>query len=194
MAIAAVLALVRHRPSSDAVIAGLLAILWAWMAIAYHFMFFTRINAAAWAFGAVFLAASLWFVWIGIVKGRLHFVVQQGARAWIGAALVLYALVLYPLVGYAFGHRYPEVPTFGLPCPTTIFTLGLLMFAAAPVPRSALVVPLLWSAIGSVAAFQLGVVQDFGLLVAGLVALAAAVFPARDSHASGSSQPQNART
>jgi hypothetical protein len=117
---------------------------------------------------------------VGIAEGRLRFVVRSGPRAWIGAAIVVYSLVLYPLIGYAAGHRYPEMPTFGVPCPTTIFTVGLLMFAAAPFPRSVLAVPVLWSAIGSVAAFQLGVVQDYGLSVAGLIALAVLLVPQRN--------------
>ena len=86
---------------------------------------------------------------------------------------VLFALLVYPLLGWAMGHRYPEVPTFGLPCPTTIFTIGTLLFARGAVPRSLLVVPVLWSAVGSSAAFTLGVYQDLGLLVAGVVAVMA---------------------
>jgi hypothetical protein len=94
-----------------------------------------------------------------------------GARGIAGGALIVFALVLYPAIGYALGHRYPAAPTFGLPCPTTIFTLGLLLFAR-PAPRWVIVVPLLWAAVGSVAAFQLGVPEDLSLLAAGAMALA----------------------
>jgi hypothetical protein len=67
------------------------------------------------------------------------------------------------------------MPTFGLPCPTTIFTLGILLFATAPLPRSVFAVPLLWAAVGSTAAFRFGIPQDLGLLVAGLISLAAMI-------------------
>jgi hypothetical protein len=86
-----------------------------------------------------------------------------------GGTLIVFALLLYPAIGHFLGHRYPAAPTFGLPCPTTIFTLGVLLFAAHPVPRWVLVVPLLWAAVGSVAAFQLGVLEDLAMLVAGIV-------------------------
>lgn len=66
---------------------------------------------------------------------------------------------------------YPEMPTFGLPCPTTIFTIGLLCFAVWPLPRSPLIVPLLWCLVGAQAAFLLGVKPDLGLIPTGLVAL-----------------------
>ena len=38
------------------------------------------------------------------------------------------ALVAYPVLSAMLGREFPEMPTFGLPCPTTIFTLGLLAF------------------------------------------------------------------
>jgi hypothetical protein len=76
---------------------------------------------------------------------------------------------VYPLLSVALGHGFPTVPTFGLPCPTTIFTLGLLWWLRGGHVRILLVIPLLWSAVGGSAAFALGVPQDLGLLVAGVV-------------------------
>jgi hypothetical protein len=61
------------------------------------------------------------------------------------------------------------MPTFGLPCPTTIFTIGTLCLLRTPFPRHVLGAPFLWAAIGSQAAFLLGVYQDLGLLAAGLI-------------------------
>jgi hypothetical protein len=173
----ALVAILLWVPAGSRWVAGGLALLWAWMAVAYHFAFFTRINPAAWGFGLLFLAGAFAFAWLGVRHERLHFAPEAGVRGWLGGVLIGYALVVYPLLADGFGQRYPQLPTFGLPCPTTIFTLGMLMFAVAPVPRAALAVPLLWSAIGSVAAFQLGVVQDGGLPVAGLLALAALAWP-----------------
>jgi len=165
------------RPSLAAsrVVSLILSLFWAWMAISYHFAFFTRINPAAWLFGVLFLAGSAAFAWFGVVKSRLGFQWARGVRAAAGVSLMVFALVVYPLVGYLVGHRYPSAPTFGVPCPTTMFTLGLLLLAAPPVPRWAFVVPLLWAAIGSSAAFLLGVIEDLALLVAGALGIAGAL-------------------
>ena len=171
IAIACVALLYSGRDWSSRQIAKLLAVLWAWMALVYHFQYFTRINAAAWAFGTVFMLGAFAFVWYGIVKKRLVFRPVGGGRGAAGAVLMAFALVVYPAIGYWLGHRYPATPTFGLPCPTTIFTLGLLLFAHRP-PRLVYLVPLLWAAVGSAAAFQLGVYEDLALLVSGIVALA----------------------
>lgn len=90
--------------------------------------------------------------------------------------MVVYAAVVYPLVGMWSGHRYPELPMFGItPCPVTIFTFGLMLLAASPVPRWLLVIPVIWSLIGGSAAVMLGVPQDWLLLVSGASAVAIVV-------------------
>lgn len=57
-----------------------------------------------------------------------------------------------------------------------VFTLGLLLFSVQPVARGVFIVPLLWAAVGSLAAFQLGVIEDLGLLAAGIATIAVMVF------------------
>lgn len=170
---AAAVALVRTpRPWSGRAISGILGFLWAWLALAYHLAFFTRINPLAYAFAAVSCAAALVFFWHGVVHRRLRFMWTGGIRAASGVALLVFSLLVYPLWSWAAGHAYPAMATFGLPCPTTIFTIGMLAFVAPPYPLSPLVVPVLWCLVGAQAAFLLGVPQDLGLIVAGLVGLA----------------------
>lgn len=148
-----------------------LAVLWAWMGLAYQIAFFTRINPAAWLFGAAFVIAAAAFA-RHARAGTLEVRPDASAAGIVGSLLVAYGLVGYPLVGWLAGHRYPMAPTFGLPCPTTVFTLGMLLLARRPVPAALWIVPLGWSAVGSVAAFRLGVVEDYGLLLAGVSTLA----------------------
>jgi hypothetical protein len=59
---------------------------------------------------------------------------------------------------------------FGVaPCPTTIFTFGLLLMSAARISVYLLVVPLMWSFVGMSAAINLKIVADYGLIAAGLI-------------------------
>lgn len=157
------------RPAGDRVISAILAVLWAWMGVAYHLAFFRAINPAAVLFAAAFLAEAAALTVGGVVRGRLHFHGGANVSGLAAGALLLYALVLYPLVGQAAGRSYPAAPTFGLPCPTTIFTLGMLLLASPRVPKTLLVIPLAWSVVGAFAALQFGVVEDFGLPIAGFV-------------------------
>jgi hypothetical protein len=171
LAVAAIGLCVRRQPSSGRLISAILGLLWMWTGIAYHLIFFTAINKVAIAFGGVFLAGAGAFLWAGAVKGQLAFTSTNTMHRILGGVLLAYALAVYPALSIAFGHPYPTLPTFGLPCPTTIFTVGMLCFLAAPFPKYILAAPLLWSLVGSQAAFLFGVYADFGLLVAGMLTL-----------------------
>ena len=144
-----------------------LGFLWAWMGVVYHWFFFTAINPAAWAFGAFFVLQGLLFV-LADLQG-LSFRFEGDGYGWIGALFMVYALILYPVLGAAGGHGYPDGPTFGLPCPTTIVTFGVLLWASRRVPVWLVVIPALWSLVGASAAFQFGIPEDYGLLVVGVV-------------------------
>jgi len=169
LAVAAVGLALRARAWSDRAVSGVLALFWIWMGLVYHVAFFSAINPAATVFGASFVLEGIALAALGGVAGRLRFRFRPSVQGGVGAVLLAYALVGYPLLGVALGHRYPATPTFGLPCPTTIFTLGVLLWAEPPVPQTLLLVPLIWSAIGTSAAILLGVRQDLGLGMAGLV-------------------------
>lgn len=171
LALAAIaLVLVPLRWSGVAV-SAILAFLWAWVGLAYHFAFFASINPLAYVFSGVSLGGAGVFFWEGVVRRKLDFRWTAGARSGVGALLLVFALVLYPAWSFFAGHRYPAVPTFGLPCPTTLFTVGLLAFLVEPYPRSPFIVPVLWCFVGVQAAFLLGVPQDLGLGVGGVVGI-----------------------
>ena len=143
-----------------------LGFLWLWMAFAYHFAFFRRINPAAIGFALLFALQGILLIVSGARQPFLVFRLRRDFAGAFGAGLVAYALVGYPVLGYALGQRYPALPTFGLPCPTTIFTLGILMWGQRTGVQRLAVVPLLWAIVGTQTAFALGVWEDLGLAIA----------------------------
>jgi hypothetical protein len=159
------------RAKGQPLVAAILALLWAWTGLAYHWIHFRPVTPAAGLFAGLSLAQGALLGWAA-TRGTLRFAAREMWRRALGWSLVAYALVVYPLWGWAAGHPVRELPVLGVPCPTTILTLGLLFWAAGGPPRYLLPIPLLWSAIGGSAAFALGVPQDLGLLAAGLLGLA----------------------
>jgi hypothetical protein len=156
------------QPVGSAATMGVLAFLWLWMGLVYHIWYFTSINPAAYMFGGLSVLGAGVFAWRAL-STRAAQCGRIGPVALVaGAALIAYGLVVYPLVGLAVGHRYPAVPGFGLPCPTTIYTIGLLTLLPGGGHWAELAVPLVWTIVGSTAAFTLGVPEDYGLVVAGL--------------------------
>jgi hypothetical protein len=165
-----VLALTRPQRSRT-VLAGV-AVLWAYMAVAYHLAFLTALTPAALLFAGLFLLEAVLLAWHGLRTRRLHLAVPLDRTSRVvGVALVVYALIGYPVVAMLAGQRYPAMPTFGLPCPTTILTFAVLVWCVRPVPWSVLVVPFAWTLVASSAAFAFGVVEDFALPVAAVCTL-----------------------
>ena len=147
----------------------ILSLFWIWMGVVYHFWFFSRINKPAIVFAAFFVLQGILFFIAGVVKHELKFRFSLNLYGIVGSLFILYALIVYPVIGYWLGHRYPAAPTFGLPCPTTIFTFGILLWTNRRVPPYVLAIPLAWSLIGFWAAVSLGMTEDFGLPAAGLI-------------------------
>jgi hypothetical protein len=171
-AAAAVLPAISRKPVFDEIISGILAFLWLWAGIVYHLIFFTRINSGAYLFAAMFIAQGVFFYYQGVVKNRLSFRIKPDLFGILGAAFIFYAQIIYPVIGYLLGHLFPASPTFGAPCPTTIFTFGLLMWTNRSLPLYLLIIPLLWAVVGSTATWHFGIAEDFGLPVtAAVVAL-----------------------
>jgi uncharacterized protein DUF6064 len=127
--------------------------------------FFTRINPAAWLFAVLFFGQAVVFLRVGVVQRRLSFAPWGNAWAPLAWGLIVYSLA-YSAIN-ALEHRsLLRIPTFGLPCATTIFTAGVLMLATPRLWRLS-IVPVIWSAIGGSAAFLLGVHADVALAIAG---------------------------
>ena len=163
--------LFRRTRTADRVIAGILAAMWLWTGIAYHALSFSVINKAAYIFAASFIVQGCYLVYAGVYRDQIRFGLRPILATGVGISLMAYAAIAYPLIGVAAGHRYPEMPMFGVtPCPVTIFTFGMLLLTLRPVPSWLFVIPFVWSLIGGSAAILLNVPQDWLLLVSGFIA------------------------
>jgi hypothetical protein len=170
LGVIAVLSGIRGKTNSGIVVSTILALLWVWMGVFYHIVHFSTINPAARVFGIFFILQALLLVLKGGIRKSLSFRSGLDPHSVIGWCFILYAMIVYPLIGSASGHSYPEAPVFGVaPCPATIFTFGVLLWARSHVPVYLLLIPFLWSLVGVGAALNLGVPQDYGLGVAGIL-------------------------
>jgi hypothetical protein len=162
----------RSRPLTDWLAGGLLGVLWAWTGTVYHLLFFSEVNKAAYVFAVGFVIQGALLLIAGPIEYRIRFRPKADAFGVVGGALVAYALVIYPVVGLALGHTFPSAPTFGVPCPVTIFTFGLLLWVEPRVPRSLLWIPAIWALIGTTAVRAYGMIEDVGMIVAAVTATA----------------------
>jgi hypothetical protein len=87
------------------IISAFLSFFWLWIGIVYHLLFFTSINKAAYFFGGLFIMQSVLFGIYGIMKGSITFEYQHNIYNYIGIIFIVYAIIIYPILGYSFGHN-----------------------------------------------------------------------------------------
>jgi hypothetical protein len=124
-----------------------LAVIWLWVAYAFHLQRYAPINLAgetfAWAFAAqagLMIIAAIWPA--GLRGGAVW------AR-WTGAALFVFALVVLPLAGLALDRQWNEVEFFALtPNATAIATLGVMIAIAGAWRWLLALMPLGWCVVG----------------------------------------------
>jgi len=168
LAIAAVVLAFHRSAAAGRLICAILAMLWMWMGVVYHAGFFAEVNPLARIFAILFVGQSFLFLRLATGRRSVRFSPRGNARSVMAAILIVFALPGYAVLSILAGHNYPGQPTFGLPCPTTIFTLGLLLLASSAIPRSVFAIPVAWAVVGSTGAFLLGVPEDLSLLMAAL--------------------------
>ncbi len=179
LGIAALVFALKKTAGSARIIALILGFFWFWMGLVYHIGFFRAINPAATLFGIMFIVQAALLLYCGVVKNQLGFGFSRDRYTFVSLVLVVYAMAIYPVIGIWAGQSYPQLPTFGLPCPTTIFTFGIFLLADRKFPHVLLVIPVIWSFIGFFAALSFGVTEDYALIVAGIAATALIVMKNR---------------
>lgn len=169
LGIIAVLLLHSKYKRSNILIAVFLGLLWLWIGIAYHLSFFTEINKAAYAFGGLFILQGLFF-FVELSRGKLEFNLTRDFGGYLGYFFILFGLVIYPIISYFMEGGFPGTIALGLPCPTTILTFGFLMLSTRKLSKYLLIIPSIWAVIGTGAAINFGVYQDYVMLLAAIVA------------------------
>ena len=149
---------------------GILSVLWLWTGLEYHLRFFADLTPAARIFASLFIAQAAILALSAWLPDPLFAPpIRPGLAA--GTLLLLYAFAGYPAINLAAGHHYPATPTFGAPCPLTLFTLGIFCLLPSMTPRVALVIPVLWSLIASTVAVRFGITGDLALIPAAALAV-----------------------
>ena len=147
-----------------------LAASFGWMAFAF-FWGLDQSPLSQFFVGPLFLVIAAAFL-ADVFFQRISFALPS-AGAHRFATFALFALVLlYPLLSFALGHRYPRLSTPFLPCPLTVFALAMVCAALPQTDRKVYVLLLVWAVMALPKVFGLfDVKEDSTLFAAGLYAL-----------------------
>lgn len=152
-------------------IGGYLALLWIWIGIVYHLIFFTSINQAAYLFGAFFILQGVLFLFETIGRENLQFEFKRETSNVFAYFFIIFGIIIYPILLYFLEGSLNKTITLGLPCPSTILTFGFLMLTSKKFPKYLLIIPLLWTFVGTSAAFNFGVYPDYMMPLSAIIAI-----------------------
>ena len=169
LAVVAIYFAIRKTSYSGKIVTAILAFFWIWVGTVFNLLYFSRLYPMAYLFVVLYILEGIILAAAGLFGNRLTFRVKADLYGLVGAILIVYALIGYPLIAHFTGRSYPYLLLTGMmPCPTAIFTLGLLLWTEKPVPKIVPVIPVVYALTGFVPV-KLGVVEDIGLIVAGIV-------------------------
>jgi hypothetical protein len=151
-----------------------LAVMWAMNAVGYHALYFATINPAADAFAALFMLQAALFAFCACADSSgIVFRLARDMRSVAALAATIYSMFVYSVLGIWAGRDLMAGPIFGVaPCPTVVFTLGVLMIGQGRAIVFLSIVPVLWALVGLAAALQLDMREDLALPIAAAFLLA----------------------
>jgi hypothetical protein len=164
----------RKTKYTDRIIAAILAFFWLWIGI----RFWLPSGAGFppfYAVGALFILQGILFL-IGVAKPSVSYRFGANIFSHTGIALMLYAMVGFPVGALLMGRVYPQMGIVGIfPCPTVLLTCGFLLCSDRRIPKYMLAIPLFWGIVG-VYWTTLGLFEGAGLTVGALSAVAMIVY------------------
>jgi Family of unknown function (DUF6064) len=151
-----------------------MAAAWLWVAWTFHWQRYAAVNwAATWFAGAFALQA----VWMIAAAWRTTSAFGAGG---MGAAIMLLALLVWPLLSVALGDGLHQAEVFGLaPDPTALATLGALLllrpaFTNIWMHRLLWCVPVLWCCTSALILWTMGETKAWALVAGVVLALGSA--------------------
>lgn len=157
--------------SKNKIIGSFLGIMWIWIGIVYHFIFFTEINKAAYLFGGLFVLQGLFFLIETFNRKKLEFEFNGKITDFIAYFFIIFGIVIYPILIYFLESSLVKTITLGLPCPSTILTFGFLMLIKNKFPKYIVIIPVLWTVVGTSAALNFGVYPDYFMPISAVIAI-----------------------
>lgn len=153
---------------SQIIVVGILSLFWLFNGIVFSLLYWAPSHFFGYVFGICCILQGLIFLY-GIKKSDIVLSFPGITNISIGIIFLVYAIIGYQVFGYYLGHIYPKFFAVGLvPCPTTIFTFGIFLIISKRIPIKYYVIPFI-IAIGGILAANIGIYEDIGLIIAGLL-------------------------
>lgn len=159
---------IKSSKYSQRILLVIMAFLWLFNGIVFNLIFWTPSHFFGYVFGIFCIVQGLIFL-SGLKGTDLLTSYESSIYSFTGIIFIIYAAIGYQVFGYFLGHIYPNFFPVGLvPCPTTIFTFGVFLIIHKRISIKYYAIPLI-VALGGFLAANIGIYEDIGLIIAGLL-------------------------
>jgi hypothetical protein len=169
LGIAALFFAIKETKYSSRIVSAILAFFWLWVGIVFNLMHVSKIWKPNIVSGILLIIQAILFLIFGVFKSKIPFRFKLDVYGAIGIIFIVYAIIGYPIIEYFIGRSYTQFLYIGvLPSSTIVFTFGLFLWMANKLPKYLLIIPFIF-AIDGILVIPLGVYEDIGMLIAGLL-------------------------
>jgi len=169
LGILALILAIKKTKYSSRIISAILAFFWLWVGFIFSPIYFIKVFNMAGIYVVLLIIQGIIFLIFGVFRPNISFRFKPNVYSIIGIFFIIYAMICYPAIEYILGRGYPKILPFGLvPCPSIIFTFGLFLWTDKKLPKFILIIPLIL-AISGLLAIVLGIWEDIGLIIAGIL-------------------------
>jgi hypothetical protein len=145
LALLLVRSIVKPSRGSGRLVAVSLGAMWVWVAWSFLWHRYAQINWVAAYVAPMYALEGLLFIWVGCARGGLSFGLKRTPASAAGLALLLVALLGYPLIAPGVGRNWLAAEMFAVvPDPTAATSLAVLALSSARDRALLMVIPCLW--------------------------------------------------
>lgn len=143
-----------------------LFIVFSWVGIVFFWIYDQSIIGRFFA-GPLYILVGVLFL-VDAIKQGVVFELPGAKIPRIFTVLFIVLFILYPVASFAFGHRYPSLVTYIMPCPLVVMALTLVTTAKEKVNKLLVVLLLLWAFTGLPKSIMFSVYEDLILFMSGV--------------------------
>ena len=182
LAAGAIILVLLANPSAgrSRIIAGILALLWAWIAWAFLWSRYAAINWAVTYMVPMFVIEVVLLVWTAVAERPLALRFKHDFPGTIATVVLILSIAVYPLLAPLSGRPWGQSEVFGTASdPTVLGTLALALLAGNPLRWQMAVVPILWLLFSGATLLAMRSAEAYLLLPAAVLGLGALVWQPR---------------
>lgn len=160
--------LFRKTKYSSKLVFAILSFFWLFNGIVFSLIYWSPSHLFGYIFAILCTIQGLLFLY-SIIRSDITIGHLNKIFTLIGLLFILYAIIGYQTFGYFLGHIYPRYfPACLVPCPTTIFTIGIFLIINNKIPVKYFIIPLIIAVSGVLVVYN-GIYEDIGLIITGLL-------------------------